>query len=262
MFIKFPYLCYTTNLDRAKVSELYWDEITPPFKYLQISTDYLWKSFLKHLLGIGYYTMQFYYKILETSHDKAIYSLTPFQRYLYFFIYIFLFPKNTTKHNQLVFKLLLWYSLHNYKSWRHLFGHPVNGQRTWSNNKTRYRLPNILYNFLLYKFAKRYGIFTKTNLRISFLVEHINLLWYLEWYAEWLSANEIFAATKQKTQFFRLRINYRYLMNFQVSTPYSIEHKKKKKKRKKVKTEFTVGFQTLYVVSLFSKKKHLFKHLL
>lgn len=244
------------------VNDLYFNGLTQPFKILKLSQKSLWKTILKKRCNIAKYTYNTWYKFLETSKNIVFDKLTPIQKYIFFYYYIYLVPRNISKKKQELFHINLWCTLLSYKGWRHLFGKPVNGQRTWSNGKTRKKQKNKLYNFRLFKFQKRFGIHTKANLKISFISEHLNLLWNSEWNDEWLSANKVFSESKQKTKFFRIRINYRYMMNFQISTPKSLEYKKTKKNRKKVKTEFTVGFDCIYVISLFSKKKHLYKHLL
>lgn len=233
MFIRDPYICRPARLSDQSLRELYWSSITPPYKYINVSVEFFWKNFIQSLYGMGKVTMLSWYKVLETRFDNKIIELTPYQQYLFFYYYIYWFPKGYSNRKQILFRVNMWYYLYSYKGWRHLFGHPVNGQRTWSNNKTRYRLTNLVYDYQLNRFQQKYGIHTKTNLKISFLAEHINLLWQFEWYNEWLSANQIFKNTKQKTKFFRLRVNYRHIMNFQISTPFSIEHKKKKKIEKK-----------------------------
>lgn len=256
------YIVKIIRFKHKNINELYFNNMIHPYKYINVQYRNLWKVILKRKGNATIRTYKIIYKFLETTRNKTIGTLTPHQRYIFFFYYLFLYQKNYLRSREELYRINHLYGLYCYKGWRHLFGRPVNGQRTWSNGKTRKKQKNKIYNHLLFQFQKKYGIHTKTNLKLSFMSEHLNLLWSREWQEEWLSANNIFKESKQKKKYFRLRINYRYIMNFQISTPKSIEYRKTKKNRKKVKTEFTVGFDTLYVVSLFSKKKHVFKHLL
>ena len=75
--------------------------------------------------------------------------------------------------------------IQSYKGWRHLWGQPVNGQRTWSNAWTSYKYNHILreHKFKIAKFY--YGRNYKGDTKVGFLAEHRNLLWKIQWPWEW-----------------------------------------------------------------------------
>jgi len=262
MLIKRPFVEQITGIPISTWEEIYDSDTLEVLNFTKINFDLTYTKIVTKKYGVGLFFLKRWKKYLETNHDLNLKNMTDFQKYISYYLLIHITPENFDLQKRILFNISRWYYLYCYRGWRHFYNLPVNGQRTWSNNKTRFRLPNLLRDYQISLFRDKYGINTKTNLNISFFTEHTNLLWIQEWYDEWLSAHEVFLGTKQKTKFFRLRINYRHFMNLQIATPKSVEFKKKKKNRKKLKAEFTVGFDSLYVVSLFSKKKHLFKHLL
>ena len=68
----------------------------------------------------------------------------------------------------------------NYKTFRHLFNLPVNGQRTWGGGKSIKTIQSELYK---YKY-KKYNKFTNNNTTL-FMAEIINLLWKIQYNYEW-----------------------------------------------------------------------------
>ena len=259
--MKLPRVAKVLNIDFFDFKNMYFDQLIPPYTFINISKNTFFQTLLLNQFGVGNYEIKNFKKLLELTFNIQIDLFTPFQQYVFFYYYLYVLPPLLNYKDTILFNMWVLHYLYTYKGWRHFFDLPANGQRTWSNNKTRFRLINPLREYHLNCFKKKFGITSKTNLKISFLSEYLNIFWICEWNDEWLTANETFQKTKSKTTFFRLRVNYRHLMNKQISTPHTIELKKKKKNRKKLKSEFTVGFEPLYVVSLFSKKKYLFKHL-
>ena len=95
-----------------------------------------------------------------------------------FFGYCKLIFSNQFSYKQLFLSKLICIDVCSmYKTYRHIFGLPVNGQRTWSNANTTY------YNNLLlrqYK-LKKFSIFLNDSKPLSFkkifLAEYINIFW-------------------------------------------------------------------------------------
>lgn len=261
LLIKSPIFYKRAGLKKLDFTGLVIENSGDFFKFLKIPQGVLYKKHLLGIEGVGYAGLVSIEKYLETHVDCCFYQFTSFQKYIFFYYFLYVKPTGLINSQRILFNIWILHYLFSYKGWRHFFGLPANGQRTWSNNKTQFRLKNKLKEYQTLCFKKKFGINTNTNLKISFFAEYVNLFWFLEWNEEWLSANQTFKKSSSKKKYFKLKINYRHLLNVQVTTPFSLELKKKKRNRKKVKSEFTIGFDSLYVVSLFSKKKYLFKHL-
>ena len=230
MLLKTPLIEKTTELPLVHWEDVYERQSLKFFDFIGQNLDYTYTQIAKKKYGIGQSFLKQWKQYLETTEDLPLTELTEFQIYISYYYLLYLVPKNLDLEKRILFNISRWYYLYCYRGWRHFYNLPVKGQRTWSNNKTRFRMPHLLRDYQINLFRNKYGINTKTNLNISFFAEHTNLLWMQEWHDEWLSAYEVFLGTKQKTKFFRLRINYRHFMNLQIATPKSVEFKKKKKK--------------------------------
>jgi hypothetical protein len=71
-------------------------------------------------------------------------------------------------------------SVNSYRTFRHLFNLPANGQRTWGGGRSARANKSQLYDYKL----KKLGRFFKLD-RTLFLAEMVNLLWLQQWPHEW-----------------------------------------------------------------------------
>jgi len=242
--------------------EIFYQEREPRyFNVYNIDVTQYYKTYVKSIFGVSEYIVCCITKYLEVNKNIKFEDFTEFQKYIFFHLFYYINLNGYNKEARSFFKILILNNINSYKGWRHFFGLPVNGQRTWSNNNTRYRFKNKLIEFKMLLFKKKFELTQHFIIKRSFYSEYINLLWRYEWKYEWLSARKIFNKNNSKKKYFKMKINYDALLNLQVSTPINQAYKKTKKNRKKIKVDFTVGFPTLYVVSLVSKKQQFFKHL-
>lgn len=158
----------------------------------------------------------------------------------------------------------------SYKTYRHLFGLPVNGQRTWSNANTTY------YNNLLlrqYKF-KKFNLFLQNSLPFSFkkifLCEYINLFWKKQFFLEWASVRRKKFLFQKKNLYVHYKIDFNYLSlanieHFYKRSLFLKKQKSHRKKRKYSTNSFNIGWQfgfskdyVLYLRKFFFLKKKTF----
>lgn len=198
-----------------------------------ISQNYILIKFLKNLKGFSKYL---FFKFETQLECPLIYEWKNYkfwQKLLFLQILIKIIPEKFTINQRVLLQIFILEHTHSYKGWRHLFGLPVRGQRTWSNNKTIYRLTNFFKKFKFMCLQQRFLIKASKFSETALMAEHINQLWYFEWFEEWNSANQEFIQNVNKNKFFKFKIDYKYLLNFQVKTPWSRHFAKKKKKEKK-----------------------------
>lgn len=152
-----------------------------------------------------------------------------------------------------LYNLLLLDKSMSYKTFRHLFNLPVNGQRTWGGGKSIRLAQSELYK---YKF-KKYNKFTNNN-NILFMAEIVNLLWKIQYNYEWRYSVKYFTKLpwyiqKKKKCIGVTSMAYRRVDSF-FKWKFVLAKKPKSNKRKKIinKNLLTSGF--LVGFTLFNKK--------
>lgn len=138
----------------------------------------------------------------------------------------------------------------SYKTFRHLFNLPVNGQRTWGGGKSIKIVQSELYK---YKF-KKYNKFTNNN-NTLFMAEIINLLWKLQYNYEWQHSVKYFTKLPWYIQKKKKCIGVTAMANRRVDSffkwKFVLAKKPKSNKRKKIinKNLLTSGFVVGFTLS-------------
>lgn len=206
-------------------------------------------------------SLKVFTKLYGCSTQLYLYILTRFelipsinlQRNQITLLYIFLlqFIPNIISIKMIyIHNLLLLDKSLSYKTFRHLFNLPVNGQRTWSNAKSIKTIQSELYK---YKF-KKYNKFTNNN-HTLFMAEIINLLWKLQYNYEWKHSAKYFTKLPWYIQRKKKCIGVTAMANRRVDSFYKwkfvLAKKPKSNKRKKIVNKnlltsgFVVGFTLL-----------------
>lgn len=165
-----------------------------------------------------------------------------------FFIFVKFFLPPYLSYYKLLLSNMLFIDLCSiYKSYRHIFGLPVNGQRTWSNANSTYYSNLILRHYKLKKFSFFIIDSKPLSFKKVFLAEYVNFFWKKQFYLEWVSVKKRREYFFQKTSKMPYKIDYNYLVNCNIEHFFlkSLNLKKKKSHRKKkifLKNSFNVGW--------------------
>lgn len=144
--------------------------------------------------------------------------------------------------------------INSYRTYRHLFNLPANGQRTWGGGKSAKNNKSQLFDYKL----KKLGKFFKANSTL-FAAEIINLLWAQQWPHEWEVSRRYqkqlpWYVQKKKKWLATDVMAARRIESF-FKHPYKFKKKKHHRKKKKLnKHIITTGFN-------FGFSQHLNKNL-
>lgn len=142
-----------------------------------------------------------------------------------------------------VYNLIYLEYANSYRTYRHLFNLPVNGQRTWGGGRSIRITKSQLYNYKLKKFNRHYGL-THT----TFLAEIVNLMWRQQWRHEWEVSRKYRERLPWYVQRKKKWLNLSAMVNRRVESffkhPYKFKKKKHHRKKKKInKHVITTGFE-------------------
>ena len=114
----------------------------------------------------------FLVKLLSQRFEMYFYSIIIPQQINNLFIQISHYiPMRMGFEALYTYNLIFLEHANNYKTYRHLFNLPVNGQRTWGGGRSIKILKSQLYNFKLRRLTKFFGCNQTT-----FMAEIVNLL--------------------------------------------------------------------------------------
>lgn len=149
--------------------------------------------------------------------------------------------------------------INSYRSYRHFYGFPSRGQRTWSNSNTTKALNNTIRNYKI-KWMKKYFANVKCNdLRNVSVAEHYNLIWFKQWKHEWKVVSRIWEKAKLEVGFKRPKLDYKATAKKLVFSFWDKQYQKVKQRRKQTlrKNVYTLGFRPYYLKSIFRVKLNL-----
>ncbi len=118
----------------------------------------------------------------------------------------------------------------SYRGYRHSFGLPVHGQRTWTNANTAFNSNSLLRNYKLNSFKKSLMGLPVSDINNAFYLEQLNFLWKSQWDLEWFFA--------KKKRLIDLKKSRGYI-KFDVNTLAKINPNLKDKKKQSL---FSIGF--------------------
>jgi hypothetical protein len=142
-----------------------------------------------------------------------------------------------------VYNLIYLEYANSYRTYRHLFNLPVNGQRTWGGGRSIRITKSQLYNYKLKKFNRHFGLTHST-----FLAEIVNLMWRQQWRHEWEVSRKYRERLPWYVQRKKKWLNLNAMTNRRVESffkhPYRFKKKKHHRKKKKInKHVITTGFE-------------------
>lgn len=114
-----------------------------------------------------------------------------------------LVPMNKSIKDKLILNINFLFLIRSYRGWRHAFGLPVRGQRTWSNAWTSQKSKNILRDYKFNCFKNGLATNHPDEIKNAFYLEQLNALWKWQWEKEWLLALKKRQAQLKKSRGFK-----------------------------------------------------------
>lgn len=173
----------------------------------------------------------------------------------------FIVPKHESIKNKLTINIAFLDLIMTYRGWRHFYGLPVRGQRTWTNSRTVYRSNLVLRDYKVMVAKRLYGTIPLSELNTLQLAERVNMLWKLQWENEWR------AAKKKRLHSVKSNSKVTSVDLYSMSRGFVNIESKKKKDKKKAKANYSknvlsLGFDPGFAkalmqsnITLSSKKK-------
>lgn len=155
---------------------------------------------------------------------------------------------------RLVVNLVFRDMIHSYKTWRHIRGYPVNGQRTWSNGKSVSKNNSLLKNFRINQILIAYGKKRKNKATQLVQAEYINKLWFKTWRSEWKQARKFNLRSARGRRKKRTIVIDLKSLSSGVTGGYVRKGKARRfNKAKKKFKNITIGLPIFFTRHLFSK---------
>lgn len=142
----------------------------------------------------------------------------------------FIIPNNKNLKKKRLVNIYFLDFISSYRGYRHSFGLPVQGQRTWTNANTVFKSNSLLRNYKLNSFRKSLMGLPVNEINNAFYLEQLNFLWKSQWELEWFFA--------KKKRLIDLKKSRGYI-KFDINTLAKINPNLKDKKKQSL---FSIGF--------------------
>lgn len=161
------------------------------FNNKQIFYNFKLINFLeKTMFGFNKNYINFFEKRLEVL---SIFNLNNYKNTKWFVLLNILdniIPDNKNLKKRLLINIYFLDFIGCYRGYRHTFGLPVNGQRTWTNANSVFNSNNLLRNYKLNIFKKNILNTGLNDVNNAFYLEQLNILWKNQWELEWVLAKK------------------------------------------------------------------------
>ena len=201
------------------------------FNNKQIFYNFKLNDFLeKKIDGFKNYSISCFEQRLEISTNYSI-SLYKNSKWLILNNLLdLIIPNNKNLKKRRLINIYFLDFIGSYRGYRHSFGLPVNGQRTWTNAKTTFSSNSLLRNYKLNSFKKSLLGLPISDVNNAFYLEQLNFLWKSQWELEWFFA--------KKKRLVELKKSRGYI-KFDISALSKINPNVKDKKKQSL---FSIGF--------------------
>lgn len=139
-------------------------------------------------------------------------------------------PEGKTLKKRKLINIYLLDFIGSYRGYRHSFGLPVRGQRTWTNASTTFSSNSLLRSYKSNAFKKSLLGLPVSDVNNAFYLEQLNFLWRSQWELEWIFA--------KKKRLVDLKKN-RGFIKFDVNMLSKVNPNVKDKKKQNL---FSIGF--------------------
>ena len=229
------------------------------FRYLKYDKIFLNKfdsllNFKNNTYGINLHFLNFCKYRFELLNND-IFMLN--KKYKYIFLRIvrsFISRNYINFFNFFQKNIITLYKINNYKTWRHVRGLPVRGQRTWSNANSVYYSNTFLRKFLFRKASLYYGSSNTSIANVAILAEYANCIWKNQWYSEWNSGKIKRLQFDNAYSAFKVDLFSMSKFNIKFEKKQKVVSKRARRKKKvEVKNVFVVGFERGFTKSYLKK---------
>ena len=201
------------------------------FNNKQIFYNFKLLNFLdKNLDGISYSYITFLEKRLEVSSKYYINDYQNSRWYVLFKLLYTIIPENKNLKKQRLINIYFLDLIFSYRGYRHSFGLPVRGQRTWVNANSVFKSNVIMRNYKMSVFKKSITHTSQRDINNAFYLEQLNFLWKNQWESEWSIFKKKRIVDLKKSRGF---------IKFDINTLVRINPNVRDKKKQNI---FSIGF--------------------
>lgn len=201
------------------------------FNNKQIFYNFKLVDFLdKKIDGFKLYSIAIFEQRLELSSQFSINLYKNSKWLILNNLLDLIIPNNKNLKKRRLINIYFLDFISSYRGYRHSFGLPVNGQRTWTNAKTTFSSNSLLRNYKLNTFKKSLLGLPVSDINNAFYLEQLNFLWKSQWELEWFFAKKKRLIDLKKSRGF---------IKFDINTLSKINPNVKDKKKQSL---FSIGF--------------------
>ena len=180
--------------------------------------------FSPDVFGFSKKILDIFSKRFETRIETKSISLKTSQMVTLNYMLLDITPENKDLFNKYIVNIYLLDLINTYRGFRHSYGLPVRGQRTWSNAWSCYESNTLLRQFKLKILKRVYSTASTQQLNTYYYAEITNSLWQLQWSSTWKEAKrQRLIQAKKSRNFFNVDLD------LLASGNVSMKGKKKKK---------------------------------
>ena len=152
------------------------------FNNKQIFYNFKLVDFLdKKIDGFKLYSIAIFEQRLELSSQFSINLYKNSKWLILNYLLDDIIPNNKNLKKRRLINIYFLDFISSYRGYRHSFGLPVNGQRTWTNAKTTFSSNSLLRNYKLNTFKKSLLGLPVSDINNAFYLEQLNFLWKSQW---------------------------------------------------------------------------------
>ena len=213
------------------------------FNKKQLNFQFKLINFFKNrFFGIKKHTVQKFEERLEVVDNNY---LTDYKNNKWIILNNILYsmvPKNRSMQKRTLINIYFLDFINSYRGYRHAFGLPTRGQRSWTNGISVFKSNNILRNYKINIFKKSFGLSLKDNINNIYYLDQINFIWKNQWEFEWnLAQRHHTVALKKNRGYIKYDIGVLSRIN-----PNIRDFKKQK--------SFSIGFDTSFIKELLKNQ--------
>ena len=194
------------------------------FNNKQIFYNFKLINFLdKKIDGFKLFNIKMFEQRLELSSNFSINLYKNSKWLILNYLLDSIIPNNKNLKKRRLINIYFLDFISSYRGYRHSFGLPVNGQRTWTNAKSTFSANPLLRNYKLNMFKKSLLGLPVSDINNAFYLEQLNFLWKSQWELEYIIFNVLWDYPFSKN-LFNFNAIFKKNWNIRVSIFYLFIH--------------------------------------